>query len=126
MPDISRRRAIQARVTAARKLRAEAPKAAPDPRSSPRFQGRRAPRDEEGFQWEIPTTSSNPARPRTLQAGYNKDTKQLRVEFRDGTPWQYEDVSPSEWSRFRKSASPGRFINRVLNQHPYGPGDWSP
>lgn len=75
-----------------------------------------------------PTATTNPARPRTLQAGYYRDrgdpTGVLRVRFRDGTPWEYFDVPPNVWRNFRRVKSPGRFINRVLNQYPYSRGDF--
>jgi len=75
-----------------------------------------------------PTRTSNPSRPRTLQAGYDRRkgeaTGVLRVRFRDGTPWEYQEVPPEIWQRFRRSASPGRFINRVLNQYPYNRGNF--
>lgn len=70
--------------------------------------------------------SSNPARPRTLEAGYNAEQRTLRVVFRDGTPYSYYGVEPVTWQRFKRSASPGRFINRVLNSYPYERGDWEP
>jgi hypothetical protein len=75
-----------------------------------------------------PTPSSNPPRPRTLRAGYLKDrgepTGTLWVIFRDGTPWEYYDVPPRVWRNFRRVKSPGRFINRVLNNYDYGRGDF--
>lgn len=83
-------------------------------------------KDEEGFSWIIPTPSINPPRPRTLLAGYNANLRDLRVQFRDGTPWVYHAVEPQIWERFRRTASPGRFINRVLNYYPYERGDFEP
>lgn len=75
-----------------------------------------------------PTRTTNPTRPRTIQAGYDKKPSEatgvLRVRFRDGTPWEYYGVEPQVWQRFRRSASPGKFINRVLNSYPYGPGNF--
>lgn len=75
-----------------------------------------------------PTRTSNPERPRTLQAGYDKKAGQstgtLRVRFRDGSPWEYYEVEPEVWQRFKRSASPGKFINRVLNGYSYGPGSF--
>ena len=71
-----------------------------------------------------PTPSINPPRPRPLAAGYDRDTQTLRVRFRDGTPWVYYEVSPEEWRNFRRVKSPGRYINRVLNAHPYMRGDF--
>jgi hypothetical protein len=71
-----------------------------------------------------PTPSINPPRPRTLAAGYDRDTSTLRVRFRDGTPWEYYNVPPRVWKNFRAVKSPGRFINRVLNNYPYARGDF--
>ena len=76
-----------------------------------------------------PTKSSNPERPRTLEAGYEAQTNgpgrgTLRVRFRDGTPWEYYDVEPAVWQRFKRSASPGKFVNRVLNDYEYSRGDF--
>ena len=71
-----------------------------------------------------PTPSIEPGRPRTLAAGYDERTKTLRVRFRDGTAWCYYDVPPATWRNFRRVRSPGRFINRVLNNFEYGPDDF--
>ena len=75
-----------------------------------------------------PTPSINPPRPRTLRAGYVKErgepTGTLWVVFRDGTPWEYYDVPQRVWRNFRRVKSPGRFINRVLNNYDYGRGDF--
>lgn len=70
----------------------------------------------------FPTPTSDPSDPRTAAAGYDKETQTLRVEWGDGgAPYNYYNVSPSEWRNFRRVKSPGRAINRVLNAHPYGP-----
>lgn len=71
-----------------------------------------------------PTPSINPPRPRTLAAGYDKNTQTLRVRFRDGTPWEYYDVPERVWRNFKRVKSPGRAINRVLNNYPYARGDF--
>lgn len=71
-----------------------------------------------------PTPSIDPPRPRTLAAGYDRESRTLRVRFRDGTPWEYYGVEPNEWRNFRRVKSPGRYINRVLNNHPYARGDF--
>ena len=75
-----------------------------------------------------PTPSSNPPKPRTLRAGYIKERGAgegtLWVVFRDGTPWEYYDVPQNVWRNFRRVKSPGRFINRVLNNYDYGRGDF--
>lgn len=65
------------------------------------------------------TRTSNPGRPRTVAAGYDHQTDTLRVEFREGAVYDYFDVTTAEWHRFRRSASPGKFINRVLDDKEY-------
>lgn len=57
---------------------------------------------------------------RIREAGYQPKTQTLYVRFVDGTPWEYRDVPVSVWRNLRRSASPGRFVNRVLNQYDYG------
>lgn len=57
---------------------------------------------------------------RVAQAGYSNDSHTLYVRFVDGTPWAYYNVEPNVWRNFRRSASAGRFINRVLNNYSYG------
>ena len=57
---------------------------------------------------------------RVAEAGYSPDSHTLYVRFVDGTPWQYNNVEPSVWRNFRRSASAGRYINRVLNNYSYG------
>lgn len=79
-----------------------------------------------------PTKTINPPRPRTLEAGWERIVDQnhpsypgiLRVRFRDGTPWEYHQVESAVWQRFKRVQSPGRFINRVLNQYPYNRGSF--
>jgi hypothetical protein len=80
-----------------------------------------------------PTKTSDPSRPRTLMASYWRDEQVLQVTFRDGTAYNYYEVSQNEWrqlsglrqdgqlSRAGGVASPGRMINRIFNNHPYGP-----
>lgn len=97
-----------------------------DPRFRKNFRRRIQPADDEGYRWWAPTSSSNPARPRTLQAAYNANERTMRVVFRDGTPWEYYGVEPITWQRFKRSASPGRFINRILNGYPYARGEFDP
>lgn len=77
------------------------------------------------FQYQ-PTASSNPNRPRTEKAGYDSKTHELRVMFREGAAknhqtaiYVYYDIEPRVWQRFKKSSSPGKFINRVLSSYEY-------
>lgn len=57
---------------------------------------------------------------RVAEAGYSYRSGTLYVRFQDGTPWQYNSVEPNVWRNFRRSASPGRYINRILNNYSYG------
>jgi hypothetical protein len=76
----------------------------------------------------VPTSTTNPARPRTVAAGYApnkndpKDGK-LSVVFRDGTFYNYYEVSRIEWSLFKANKSKGRFILAFLDSKPRGPAD---
>ena len=71
-----------------------------------------------------PTPSINPPRPRTMAAGYDKDTQTLRIRFRERAVYAYNEVSPREWQNFKRVKSPGRYINRVLNFKPYYRENW--
>jgi hypothetical protein len=71
-----------------------------------------------------PTPSINPPRPRTLAAGYDRDTQTLRIRFREGAVYAYNGVSQREWANFRRVKSPGRFVNRVLNHKDYYQESW--
>jgi len=71
----------------------------------------------------IPTSTMNYKRPRTVAAGYDKRRQVLTVVFRDGTFYNYHDVSQTLWSSFKAAYSKGRFILRYLNTHPHGLAD---
>jgi hypothetical protein len=63
---------------------------------------------------DIPTSSTNYARPRTVAAGYNPDTMTMTVVFRDGTFYNYYEVSQGEWINFSSSFSKGKpWLNRA-------------
>lgn len=68
-----------------------------------------------------PTPSINPPRPRTLAAGYDRDSQTLRVRFRNGQVYGYYSVPPNIWKNFKRVKSPGRAINRTLNGFSYAP-----
>jgi hypothetical protein len=62
---------------------------------------------------EIPTTSSNTLKPRTVAAAYEPNPNEpkngkLTVVFRDGTVWIYSQISLGEWQNFHASISKGR------------------
>jgi hypothetical protein len=71
-----------------------------------------------------PTRSSNPGNPRTGAMEYYKLAQVLIVYWGDGgTPFAYYQVTPDIARRIQKSASPGKFIERILNNYPYGKWD---
>lgn len=68
----------------------------------------------------IPTSTINPPRPRSTAAGYDKQRKVLTVVFRDGTFYNYYDVTPFMWMNFTRAISKGRFIKKNLDGHRRG------
>lgn len=62
----------------------------------------------------IPTTTSNPNRPRTLAAGYDVGRKTLTVLFRDGVLFNYYDVEVDQWRAFKNTFSKGVWIRNNL------------
>jgi hypothetical protein len=71
----------------------------------------------------VPTSTINPERPRTVAAGYDKIDKKITVVFRDGTFYNYYQVSPTEWQAFKARVSKGRYIYSYLDSKPRGPAD---
>jgi len=69
----------------------------------------------------VPTSTSNPERPRTVGAGYDSARQVLTVIFRDGTFYNYYEVNTNEWSAFKSTKSKGVYIYSVLDYHPRGP-----
>lgn len=79
-----------------------------------------------------PTHTSNPPRPRTIAAGYDRDSRTLQIQFRspnwkttgrrddgNGAVYQYFDVQPNEWKDIRRTVSTGKFLNRRLASKSY-------
>ena len=73
----------------------------------------------------VPTSTINPDRPRTVAAGYDKYDQKITVVFRDGTFYNYYEVSPQEWQRFKAVVSKGRYIMAYLDSKPRGEADVS-
>lgn len=75
----------------------------------------------------VPTSTINPERPRTVAAGYdrNRNGGTLTVVFRDGTFYNYYDVSPTLWKNFKQTTSKGRFIAQYLDELPRGTANMS-
>jgi hypothetical protein len=73
----------------------------------------------------VPTSSTDPDRPRTVAAGYDKTRNVITVVFRDGTFYNYYEVSSAEWQDFKKRVSKGQYIYRYLDFKPRGPANVS-
>lgn len=57
---------------------------------------------------------------RTDRAGYDSNTQTLRIQFHtNGAIYDYHHIPPSVARDFRRSVSPGRFIDGVLNFYDY-------
>lgn len=56
------------------------------------------------------TSTTNPASPRTVAAGYDRKTQVLTVVFRDGTWWNYYDVPEYMWAEFSAAESKGKYL----------------
>lgn len=58
--------------------------------------------------------------PRTSRAGYDNVNQVLAVQFySNGAVYHYYDVPASVARQFRRTNSPGKFINSVLNGYDY-------
>ena len=68
----------------------------------------------------VPTNTTNPDRPRTVAAGYDKDRQVITVVFRDGTFYNYYQVPYPMWQGFRMSQSKGKYIRETLDHQPRG------
>lgn len=73
----------------------------------------------------VPTSTSNPERPRTVAAGYDRSRSVLTVVFRDGTYYNYYDVDTTEWQDFKRRVSKGKYIYQYLDYKPRGPASVS-
>jgi hypothetical protein len=78
-----------------------------------------------------PTHTSDVSRPRTIAAGYDRNSQTLRVQFRSpgfragqgddggGAIYDYHGVTRNEWKDIQQVVSTGRFINRRLAAKDY-------
>lgn len=86
--------------------------------------GLKGPQEEEGSSpapiTVVPTSSSNVKRPRTVAAGYDVERSVLTVVFRDGTWYNYYEVTDAEWKDFKAMVSKGKYIYSVLDYKPRG------
>lgn len=92
----------------------------------PGFQGPQLEEDESPADLTlVPTSTTNPERPRTVAAGYDEDEEKLTVMFRDGTLYNYYEVTANEWAAFKANRSKGAVIYRMLDFKPRGYADAS-
>lgn len=77
---------------------------------------------------DMEAKSSNPLRPRAIAAGYDAQAETVRIRFRppnwprgepDGAVYEYYGVPRNVWLNMLRAASPGRYIDRVLDTYPY-------
>jgi len=64
----------------------------------------------------LPTSTTNIRRPRTVAAGWeaypdNARVGKMTVIFRDGTYYNYYDVTETEWNNFKSAPSKGPLLN---------------
>lgn len=71
----------------------------------------------------VPTTTSNPRRPRTVAAGYDQSRKTMTVLFRDGVLFNFYDVDVAEWNSFKGAFSKGLWLEDHKPARNHG-GDW--
>jgi len=82
---------------------------------------------------DLPTSSTNVNKPRTVAAGYDAKRQVMTVVFRDGTVYNYYDVTTDQWIGFHNSISKGRpWLNKFgpntpgeFIHHRQGPADMS-
>lgn len=71
-------------------------------------------------EYDIPTSSTNYSRPRTVAAGYDPSKETLTVVFRDGTVYNYYQVTKEEWLAFYASFSKGKhWLNAKNSKQSY-------
>jgi hypothetical protein len=65
---------------------------------------------------------------RVVEGAYDPGSRRIYVRFvkprGEGTPWVYEGVPQNVWNNFKRSPSPGKFINRTLNGFNNHRGKW--
>jgi len=68
----------------------------------------------------MPTSTTNPERPRTVAAGFDPKRAVITVVFRDGTYYNYYDCDAPTWDQFKSEHSKGAYIASVLDGHARG------
>lgn len=79
-----------------------------------------------------PGQTSNVARPRTLAIGYDVESRELRVKFREGSIYVYYDVPPDVYEEMLSADSIGHYMNDhvvhsyLYDQESYNTRSWKP
>ena len=60
-----------------------------------------------------------------MAAGYDHEEEKLTVMFRDGILYNYYEVTPAEWNKFKSNRSKGAVIHSLLDFKPRGYADQS-
>lgn len=69
---------------------------------------------------DVPTSTTNYRRPRTVAAGYDPENRIVTVIFRDGTAWNYYGVPDDAWIKFHQSITKGPFLDGGGDGRPVG------
>lgn len=54
-----------------------------------------------------------------LASEYNENTKELQIIFNRGAKYKYEDVNPTDYTRFEIAESQGKIFNSHIKYHGY-------
>jgi hypothetical protein len=69
-----------------------------------------------------PDQTSDPSRPRTYIAGYDREGQRLRVGFRDGAVYEYGNFTQEQYNELTSTWSVGKWMNNNLDMRPGGEG----
>lgn len=74
---------------------------------------------------EIPTSTENPERPRTVAAAFDNQRSIITLVFRDGTVYNYYNCTRKMWDDFKAETSKWEYIRDKLDKLPRGIADMS-
>jgi hypothetical protein len=74
---------------------------------------------------EIPTSTENPERPRTVAAAFDNDRSIITLIFRDGTIYNYYNCTQKMWETFKGNTSKWKYVRDTLDKQPRGIADMS-
>jgi hypothetical protein len=72
----------------------------------------------DGFSTLAPGISMRSVTSSSLRrVGYNSMSRTLRIEFKEGSVWEYLQVPPSEYEGLLKAGSHGRYFSSHIRNH---------